>query len=368
MRQVAALERKEDPFKDEKKAGRHALLSEENWEVLCGWILQHPKKVGLREVKDMMKELFGVTMKKSAISDNLGRLDMSSQLTGKRKHRKLLSPEDNANACHNWVAAAHTGGFFQSDICNIGCIDFISNSRRTEREKTYNLRGGIQKKIAGAKVQYTDSYLICLWAEGYNYTPALMFTHNPAFDPKGLRWSEVVQWCRKFDINPDCIYFTKAGKKYCKECSEQVTTWAVEYEDTLGSARIMRDDGNSFKIGDHSILSEFVEREIVFPPEQHGILSTCDNNFNAIVKTRWRAERTNEDEAYDALLLLHLCDEVKQGTIAKMFQRNYQLGKRNLSYEHTYGFVTHKKDSTIKKKQKSDKYRRAWGNYCRNIE
>ena len=56
--------------------------------------------------------------------------------------------------------------------------------------------------------------MVALWADGFNYTPALFFTHNPTFDPKGKRWAQVKEWCRVLKIDTERIVYVKGDKKY----------------------------------------------------------------------------------------------------------------------------------------------------------
>ena len=352
---VCLLERGDTLLQDEKVTGRPALVSEEQWDVLCGFILTHPKEVDLLTAQKKLKDMFGIDVSNATMSYHLARKGMSSQLSGKRPHEKEVSPEEYARGYFDWLKAAHDSGFFNTKRHNIGCIDFMTNKRSGERTKTYNLRGGKQKKTVGAKFQYTDNYLVCLWANGINYTPALMFTHNPAFNG-GRREEEVKQWCLELGIARNRIYYEKLKKQYCNEKHTQVKAWCDEYQDTLGTARVMRDNGNSFKKRSHSIMADYVAKEVAFPSLQHGELSTCDNKFNAIVKAKWRKRRTNKDEAYDALLLLHLCDQVSKSTIVKMFNHNFFMGGRKLSLTAVHDQLTHKKNSAKKKRRLSEKY------------
>jgi hypothetical protein len=62
-----------------------------------------------------------------------------------------------------------------------------------ERVKTYNIRGGKQKKFSSSKPVYTNSFLAAFALEEKGRYPALMFTHDPTFDPKGKNCREVVQ-------------------------------------------------------------------------------------------------------------------------------------------------------------------------------
>jgi hypothetical protein len=67
-----------------------------------------------------------------------------------------------------------------------------------------------------------------LWSvpAGWTKLLSLMFTYDPAFDPKGPRACEVQQWCEANNIRRDQIYYEKSARKYCKESRAQV----IEFE------------------------------------------------------------------------------------------------------------------------------------------
>ena len=65
------------------------------------------------------------------------------------------------------------------------------NSRRLKREKTISMQGAKPKKFSAAKAVYTNTYVVAVCLEDEGQYPALMFTHDPAFDSDGPRAAEV---------------------------------------------------------------------------------------------------------------------------------------------------------------------------------
>lgn len=202
-------------------------------------------------------------------------------------------------------------------------------------------QGQKQKKVCAQKVTYTTNFMVGIWRDDFNWTLSLAFTHNPEFADDSPRASEIQRMCEEYQVGRDRIYYTPSDKKYCRECNDQVRTFCERYKEVLEGAHVIHDDGNSFKYESQLIFEEYVDRVSIMPPAQHGELSTCDNNFNAIVKQRWRAERRNdEDQARDVIMLLSFCDDVEDKVIERMFNRNYLLNGERPTIERVTEFST----------------------------
>ncbi len=201
----------------------------------------------------------------------------------------------------------------------------MTNSQRREYEKTLSLIGGKQRKISRASLQYTNSYIVGVsWGPGVEIL-SLMFTYDPAFDPKGPRRAEVQSWCDANKIRRDQIYYQKSAKKYCKESQDQVVEFEKRNRAVLTGARILHDHGGAFKMDREFILSERADRVVAFPPEQHGELSVLDNKLNAVAKHKWRADHHNADFSWDAFLLFVELHRVGQDSITSWWTHNFLL-------------------------------------------
>ena len=158
-----------------------------------------------------------------------------------------------------------------------------------------------------------------------------MFTHDPAFNPKGPRWPEVVEWCRANNISPDQIFYAKSERHYCKEQQSQVVSFQQRNRAALEGARILHDAGGAFKMGGEYILEEHADRLVVLPPEQHGMLSVLDNKVNSVAQ--WRATHHNQDFAWDAFLLLVCLERVGQDSITSFWTTNFLLDEPQLTVQ-----------------------------------
>ena len=291
QRHAKKIKAGDSPLLTVKKAGGVSNLTIDQREILGGWILVHENEVSLGDVRQASVDLFGVIISAGTSSAYIKCLMLSVQLTGRRSRPKDLSKDSYVRGYFEWVKDRTEEGFFTGYKCNIGSMDFFTNSRRLERKSTISGVAMKQKKLKGYDIKWTDGFLVCLWADGYNWTPCLLFTFNPAFDPDGPRAKEIQRWCDKWGILRSRIYYLKHEKHYCKESNEQVQAWCDTYADLIEDAKIMHDAGNSFKVEKTLIVSQYCQEVQVYPPAQHGELSTCDNWYNAVVKSKHKKER-----------------------------------------------------------------------------
>jgi len=170
-----------------------------------------------------------------------------------------------------------------------------------------------------------------IWSDGTNFTPALMFTYDPTFDPQGPHWEDVKRWCRKWDIDTERIIYikpSKSSKKYVGAKKEHVGAWQQYYKEQLRGAKVIHDAGNEYKKNGHYILADGAAAHYVLTPETHGEVSPCDNRYFAIAKRWWRVERYKEcgdNIAKQDLYLLYCMDFVSQEMILAQFDRNFLL-------------------------------------------
>lgn len=117
----------------------------------------------------------------------------------------------------------------------------------------------------------------------------------------------------------------------------------------------MHDAGNSFKFDGELVLLEDANEVVVFPPDQHAELSVLDNKLNA-VKNLWRSMRDGADFSYDALLLQHCVDQVKQVYVTKWWKANFMMDVKNLSLDAVKRELSKVKGKTIARDNLKDRY------------
>jgi hypothetical protein len=124
-------------------------------------------------------------------------------------------------------------GLLQVGPEKIVCIDWCTNSRRLEREKTISLTGAKLKKFSAAKATNTNTYMVAVCREDEGQYPALTFTHDPAFDSNGPHAAEVQRWFDEMDIKCDHVIYVAGGKKYIYESSAMIAHFKNMYRQEL---------------------------------------------------------------------------------------------------------------------------------------
>jgi hypothetical protein len=306
--------------------------------------------VDLQTISLWISSNIGITVDESTVSRHLKSLELSLQLFGTRPMPAGKTRDEYVLGYFEFVKKLHDEGFFNWYPSKIVCIDSLTDSRRTERGRGFQVRGGKQPKVAKNSPSYTNNFVVGVTMAG-DVLVVLMFTHDPTFDPNGGRWAEVKAWCKKYRIRTDIIYFTKSTKKYCKEQQAHYTQFHQVNKDALSGSRILHDGGTAFKIDGQLIMDDGANRTVVLPSLQHGELSVCDNKLNAVAKALWKQMRTNIDHSYDAVLLLHCIQVTKKESIQAWWQENFLLGASRLTLRVV--------DTQLKKKGKKTPIRQA---------
>ncbi len=93
----------------------------------------------------------------------------------------------------------------------------------------------------------------------------------------------------------------------------------------LTGARILHDQGNSFKMDRQWMLAEIANCVEPLPTAQHGELSVLDNKLNGVAKQMWRQHRHNGNFSWDAFLLFVELGRVGQDSIQSWWRFNFLL-------------------------------------------
>ena len=192
-----------------------------------------------------------------------------------------------------FVASNRPGSL--TTTANASSVLISSPTACASSDRRLALCGGKQKKLEKSAPTYTNSYIIGVSLEAGPKLLSLMFTYDPTFDPNGPRAQEVQSWCNANNIRRDQIFYEKSVKKYCKESKDQVIEFARRNRAALNGARVIHDQGGTFKLEGNFILAERADRIVALPAEQHGKLSVLDNKLNAVAKQKWRSHRHNGD-------------------------------------------------------------------------
>jgi hypothetical protein len=285
-----------------------------------------------------------------------------------------LTKEEYAKQYYEELLRLHNEFFFDCALSKVYCIDGTSNSRRTEVVKTLNIEGGKFRKLAAPKATFTDWYVAAFWMDGFNRTPAIMYSHNKVFKRGTKEWNRVLPWLKEWDIEEWRIRYCepeKKDKKFCAASKEQIIDFKEVYKKEVRGTRVLRDDGNEYKLKGQDILADSAEKVHVFKPEPHGELSPADNHLFGTAKIWCRAERKKycgDDMTKQSVFLLCCIDCLTQKNIQGCFTKNFFLGEEKPTLA---GVESHLRDLTrltITKRDLVEKYEAAHTKWLKDIE
>lgn len=371
-RHIAAVSKGEAPLSSEKKSGRRPLLSTEEWDVVAGAVLCAEERTHLQWVVDWIAKSFNVDVSLSTVSNHLAELKLTIKLVPKRLMPKGMTRDAYARLYYEDVLKLHNSGFFKNQPNLIYTIDATSNSRRLERETTISISGAPAPKFAAPELKYTDTYLAAVWMDGVNRTPTLMFTFNPALKEGSARWEEVLEWCNAWGLETSQIVYgqpAKPTKTYCATTNAHLSHFKAIYRQRIHGTCVMHDAGNEFKIDGESILGDGAMEEFVFTPATHGEESVLDNNWFAIAKHWWRAEREKFcglDFDKQSVYLLYCIDYYKSEQISRLYERNFLLDQENLSLATVEALLRKTTRMTFENQDRLEHYVGAYKKWCEN--
>ena len=175
---------------------------------------------------------------------------------------------------------------------------------------------------------YTSSLVTLVNANGAQRGPYI-FTYDPAFDPKGPLWKDVIKICKEYKLSPNEIFYVYDEKKqYFKE--DRVMIDNVMRVSKPWEGQFFRSDkGNSFSSkGESVILDNGAEMHEVFDPPIHGKLSINDAHLHPIGKNDWVNNRREEWPQWrDLLYLAYAISTVPAQSTKKAWDKHFFLDR-----------------------------------------
>ena len=274
---------------------------------------------------------------------------------------KALTMDEQFEMYKTFILDCREKGYFTREK-SLACIDFTYTSHRTTVQRSYAPVGLAPPESTNVAPTYTNCIVTMLWEDGYDRTPALLFTYNKALKldvrPKSNRygWQENFdrgkELCEHFDIDASRIIYLPPGlnkdgkkKQYVGESKEVLRAFLSHYEEEIDEIEdlvVMADGGGSFTVqleegGSESILtSEYsIAHHVTMPSAIHQLLSVNDNKFHGVAKKQWRAEcKDFSDDPYSSLMLLDKLDGVDPEHIERWFERNFMLNGGKVTLDH----------------------------------
>src|SRR3989338_5042025 len=221
---------------------------------------------------------------------------------------------------------------------DIGSTDSTSLSPTPNRSNTtFAPAGEAQPCDRSGISRFTNCIITCLWSDGVNRTPAILYSYNQLFrtnrkstPTRDRQKFEFGELCKVWKIPMSrCVYVGKPKTETRTFVSESPSLVRLFFE-RYGVPKdcvIYSDNGKSFFEDGTSVLGELgFSKHLTYPACVHQFLSPNDNRHHGAAKAAWRnagIEFTNDVLA--AIRLLRFLDKDATAHSEEYFNRNLLL-------------------------------------------
>jgi transposase len=323
-----------------KASGRPQALSQDAVRLLVGFVLDRNEanvEVHLDTAQAFVRDQLNVDITQQSISNYLRGEGFSSKVT---QHKTAGFKLDTASLCRlalDWLRSTPLN-VSRPALCS---IDFAFSGHRRDLRSSWSPVGGAQPKSGMAVSTYTNCIITCVWADGKNRTPAMLFTYDQRFrrdrSPTGRRTAEVAyldECLTRYKIDAQRIVYVGEEKgenrKFVPESADLVRRFFQTYGVGRGCT-VLSDNGNAFKDDGADIFDAFgVAQHLCYPAAVHQYLSPNDNRLHGAAKKASPVDFSDDVLACCSLLnLLDWCNK----DVRKWFDTNLQLKEEEPTLE-----------------------------------
>jgi len=338
---TAALEHPTRDANNSSGAGRPRSLSEDETLILSGFILdknEQNKEVHLDTCQKFIFDSFGVSVSVSTVHGYLKALGFSSRAIHTRTEGFQLDRSHLSILAHEWIRTAQIH-CKRSHLCS---VDFTFTSHRKDRRVTYGLNGTSQPKSDEAISRFTNCIITCIWANGINRTPSVLFTYNQAFrfdrkatPRRNVQMAQLDEALKSFNIDSNRVMYVGEkngeGRSFVAESSSLLRKF-FELYNIPPNCTVVSDNGNSFKEGGDDILLKMgFQIHEYYPSSVHQYLSPNDNKLHGAAKQKWRQLGIDfTDDVKASIAFLRCLDDCSDSAVI-WFDRNFQFGSQTPS-------------------------------------
>jgi hypothetical protein len=342
----------------EKKSGASKSLGTKQVMILVGWVLHKEdmnEEVGGKLAQAFIEDILGIKVSVETARTYMVDNELSSRLMKTAPKGYSMTDLQLADMYIDWMNqhrgsiykyprghTSHSGPGASPQKRPLLCSwDFTFTSHRTQRYHSYSRIGGQQPKLSNKLSKYTNAILTCVWSDGRNRTPALMFTYNPLFRTDRpltqIRTRNMKQRLAAFEasgVDPSRVVYVGElkGEKhtYVSERADLVQRFVEKYKDEFDQADfVLSDMGGAFTDAKAKFFSNSKARVLYYPAPVHQFMSPNDNMLHGAAKGMWRNMGLDfKDDLESSTMLLHCIDyqsELSRGHVARWFKRNLCL-------------------------------------------
>lgn len=326
-----------------KASGRPQALSQDAVRLLVGFVLDRNEsnvEVHLDMAQAFVRDRLNVDITPQSISNYLHREGFSSKVT---QHKTAGFRLDTASLCHlalDWLRTTPLD-VYRSKLCS---IDFAYTGHRKDLRSSWSPVGGARPRSGTAISTYTNCIITCVWADGKNRTPAMLFTYDQRFrrdrSPTEKRKAEVAyldDCLARYEIDAERIVYVGEEKgenrKFVAESADLVRRFFKMYG-VVKDCIVLSDNGNAFKEDGVDIFDALgFKQHRCYPAAVHQYLSPNDNRLHGAAKKAWTESLTDfSDDVLACCYLLNLLDWCNKD-VRKWFDTNLQLKAKGPTLE-----------------------------------
>ncbi len=306
-----------DAISPEKLSGGSPSLDRDQRDVSSGWVLDeldHGRPVHLETFTKAVDAQHHIQISPMTASNYLREDGFSSRTLQKKSASFIVDVGLLRSDLWKWV---HSNQKELNSIpkSKLGTIDFTFTGHRTDHRTGFGIKGGAQPMESAGISKYTNCIITCLWADGKNRTPPMLFTYNPAFrtdrnrtERRDALEAHLAECLKRHKINVDRVVYIgkEKGEKevYAKECPDLLRRF-FEHYGVEDDSTILSDNGNSFFEDGSSVLEDLgFKKHKCYPANVHQYISPNDNPLHGTAKQPWRTCGVDHSDDVDSCLTL----------------------------------------------------------------
>lgn len=280
----------------DKKSGKKPGLMEWQKRIMVGFICDQNEKnvpVHIRTVKDFLAGKLSVPLKKSAVQRYIVESGFSKRKLKTKTKGYKVDTISLARKGLDWLLHQHLHHVLNYPRDKLCSVDFTFTGHRTDPNIGYQVRGTSQGKSSRAISRFTNCIVTCVWADGVNRTPPILYTLNAAF-----RWDRsstarrdeqkrhLKAMLRKNLVDSNRVVYvgkeTKEVGTYVSESSDLIRHFFRFYKIGEGIL-VLSDEGKSFGGKKNDVFVELgFANHVTYPPDVHHFLSPNDNHLHGL--------------------------------------------------------------------------------------
>ena len=332
-----------------KASGRPHVLSQKAIRLLVGFVLDRNEsniEVHLNTVQTFVRDRLGLDISLRTISNYLHNAGFSSKVTQNKAAGFKLSSASLCNLALHWLRTTPLD-LPRSKLCS---VDFAFSGHRKDLRSSWSPVGGSQPKSRTSVSTYTNCIITCVWADGKNRTPAMLFTYNQKFrrdrNPTEKRNAEVVhldECLTRYEIDEDRIVYVGKEKGENRTFVTENADLVRRFFEVYGvekNCTVLSDNGNAFKDNGVDIFDALgFKRHRYYPAAVHQYLSPNDNRLHGAAKKAWTESIVDfSDDVLACCYLLNLLDWCNKD-VRKWFNTNLQLKEEEPTLERIEALI-----------------------------